>query len=107
MLALRGILSYNLYLGHQGTHDPILPSLLNLMLRQGFALSLGPAVEFCYRAALQPREGQLQVSGHAWRNLLGKVVCGMVEPQGWTGGLEAAGQHPQGRIIHPLPGRGC
>lgn len=43
VLAPKGILSYNLGLGHQETQDSILPSLLNLMLGQRFALSLGPA----------------------------------------------------------------
>lgn len=40
VLAVRDILACNLGLWH---HDPILPYLLNLMLGQGFALSLGPA----------------------------------------------------------------
>lgn len=68
VLALRGILTYNLQLGHQGTHDPILPSLLNLMLGQGFALSLGPA-SCCWVLLQSCFAGQRRAAPDKWPHL--------------------------------------
>lgn len=108
VLALRGILTCALGLGHQGTHNPALFAEFEAWTRVcPFLWVLQAAVEFCYRVALRPREEKLLVSGQAWRNLAGKVVCGLMEHHGWLGGLEAAGQCAQGCSILPLPGRGC
>lgn len=107
-LAVRDILTYNLGLGHQGTQDPILPYLLNLMLGQGFALSLGPA-NCCWVLLQSCFAAQRGAASGKWPCLEKPARKGGLWHGGtpWgQSGLEAAGQHTQHCTIHPLPGRG-
>lgn len=120
VLAFRDILTYNLGLGHQGTHDPILPSLLNLMLGQGFALSLGPASCYCIllqscfsaqggaapgkrsRLEKSARKGDLWNGGTpwvvSWAQSSWAVYSGLYHPSSfWQGLLSHADKHRSGQ----------